>query len=218
MGAKHEIIVADYHGLSVSFTDEGWFNATAAAARYGKEPAQWLRLPGTKSYLEAFRRKYGEITYLKSRRGVGGGTWLHPKLGVRFAQWLDDDFAVWCDEQIDSLLRGTHSHFDHKHLRHEAASSYKVMSQILQEARLSEGKASAPHHFMNEAKVVNWAMTGKFEGRDRDAMSVEDLDLLAKLEVRNAVMIGRGMPYEERKTVLNVCAATWRTEQPRLGA
>lgn len=35
----------------------------------------------------------------------GGGTWLHPKLAVRFAQWLDIDFAIWCDEQIDNLIR-----------------------------------------------------------------------------------------------------------------
>ncbi len=25
---------------------------------------------------------------------------MHPKLAIRFAQWLDVDFAVWCDEQI----------------------------------------------------------------------------------------------------------------------
>jgi hypothetical protein len=36
----------------------------------------------------------------------GGGTWLHPKLAVVFARWLDIDFAVWCDLHIDALLRG----------------------------------------------------------------------------------------------------------------
>jgi len=99
------IVKFDYEGQLHSFNMHGWFNATEAAKRYGKEPAQWLRLPGTVSYMKAFRRKYGEITYLKTRRGIGGGTWLHPKLAVRFAQWLNDDFAVWCDEQIDSIIR-----------------------------------------------------------------------------------------------------------------
>lgn len=37
---------------------------------------------------------------------TGGGTWLHPKLAVAFARWLDVDFAVWCDLHIDALLRG----------------------------------------------------------------------------------------------------------------
>ena len=43
------------------------------------------------------------MRYLKTKRGQGGGTWLHPKLAVRFAQWLDPKFAVWCDMQINSL-------------------------------------------------------------------------------------------------------------------
>lgn len=41
--------------------------------------------------------------------GRGGGSWLHPKVGVRFAHWLDVRFAVWCDMKIDALLRGEQS-------------------------------------------------------------------------------------------------------------
>lgn len=35
----------------------------------------------------------------------GGGTWMHPKLAVPFARWLNVDFAIWCDLQIDSIIR-----------------------------------------------------------------------------------------------------------------
>lgn len=35
----------------------------------------------------------------------GGGTWLHPKLAVAFARWLNVHFGVWCDLQIDNLIR-----------------------------------------------------------------------------------------------------------------
>lgn len=209
MPPKHEIIVADYQGFAVSFTDDGWFNATAVAARFDKNPHDWLRLPATTAYLAAFKRKYGEISYLKTKRGAGGGTWLHPKLAVRFAQWLDDDFAVWCDEQIEGLLRGTHPHHDRQRLRHEAAASYKVMSQILQLTREAQGKTSAPHHYINEAKLVNWAASGKFQALERDSLSGPALDLLAKLEERNAVLIGLGKPYEHRKPDLQTFAAIW---------
>lgn len=41
-----------------------------------------------------------------TKAGRGGGTWLHPKLAVAFARWLDMKFAVWCDLHIDALLRG----------------------------------------------------------------------------------------------------------------
>lgn len=101
-----DIHAVEYEGFAVMFTGDGWFNATGAAKRYGKEPAQWLRLPATVAYIGAMQRKYGNFTHLKTRRGVGGGTWMHPKLSVRFTQWLDVDFAVWCDEQIDHILRG----------------------------------------------------------------------------------------------------------------
>lgn len=99
------IIKHDFQGQMHSFNADGWFNATEAAERFGRLPNEWLRLPSTISYLEAFKRKYGNIPHLTTRRGVGGGTWLHPKLAVRFAQWLNDDFAVWCDEQIDAIIR-----------------------------------------------------------------------------------------------------------------
>jgi hypothetical protein len=106
MNPSKQLHVADYNGLSVSFTGDGWFDATAAAKPYGKEPSEWLRLPGTLVYLAALERKYGKIPHFQTKRGRSGGTWLHPKLAVRFAQWLDVDFAVWCDEQIDHILRG----------------------------------------------------------------------------------------------------------------
>ena len=39
--------------------------------------------------------------------GNNRGTWLHPKLAIHFARWLDPKFAVWCDEQIEQLLSGS---------------------------------------------------------------------------------------------------------------
>lgn len=46
--------------------------------------------------------------FVKSKAGApanGGGTWLHPKLAVPMARWLDLDFAVWCDGKIDDIIR-----------------------------------------------------------------------------------------------------------------
>lgn len=49
-----------------------------------------------------------EVGLLKTKRGSpenGGGTWFHPKLGIMFARWLSADFAVWCDMEIETILR-----------------------------------------------------------------------------------------------------------------
>lgn len=56
---------------------------------------------------KAFTLKLAKTTGLVSTKaGRGGGTWVHPKLAVAFARWLDVRFAVWCDLHIDALLRG----------------------------------------------------------------------------------------------------------------
>ncbi|WP_334325295.1 KilA-N domain-containing protein [Gilliamella apicola] len=100
------IIKFDFKGHQVGFNDDGWINATEAAKKFNKVPNDWLRLPDTINYIKALQSKYGEISYLKTKRGKhDGGTWIHPKLAVRFARWLSVDFEIWCDEQIDKLIR-----------------------------------------------------------------------------------------------------------------
>lgn len=106
------IIKFNFQGQLHSFNADGWFNATEAAERFGKKPAEWLRLPETVRYLEAMMEmaEVGKSHFVHTKRGGahgGGGTWLHPKLAVRFAQWLDVKFAVWCDLQIDAIVRNS---------------------------------------------------------------------------------------------------------------
>lgn len=108
------VIPLDYEGQSVRFNTDCWINATDIAKRFGKRPAKWLELPRTQNYIAALARAMGRTDVRKSdfglvitrRGGLLQGTWLHPKLAVAFARWLDDDFAAWCDLRIDALMRG----------------------------------------------------------------------------------------------------------------
>lgn len=118
---KNDIITASYNDtISVIFTQDAFINATAIAKQFGKRPNDWLSLEGTKDYIMALHAAlFPEIalpekTVTKQNQLVitktGGladeqGTWLHPKLAVNFARWLDVRFAVWCDMQIDKLLK-----------------------------------------------------------------------------------------------------------------
>ncbi len=208
------LITSQYDGQELSFNEQGWFNATQAASKFNKSVHEWVRLPDTQKYLDALIRKYGKIPYLKTKRGNNGGTWLHPKLAVRFAQWLDIDFALWCDEQIDHLLRGSHPIFDKRRLRHQAAATYKAVSAVLQLSRQQQGKETKPHHYMNEARLINWAITGQFTGLDRDALSYDELDLLAELEAQDLILIGSQCTYDQRKTALNLFAQNFRSNRP----
>ena len=111
------VIPFEYKGQPVSFNTEGWINATEIAKRFGKRPVKWLELPSTKSYMKALSRalSMGDVRksdvglVISKKGGRGQGTWIHPKLAVAFARWLDDDFAVWCDLRIDALLRSSPS-------------------------------------------------------------------------------------------------------------
>ena len=217
------IIHLDYQGTPVTFNESGWFNATVAAAHYGKEVYEWLRLPETRRYLDALSRRHGINRenpgfWIKTRRGKAGGTWLHPRLGVRFAQWLNVDFAVWCDEQIEGFLKGQHPHFDWRRARSQATASFKVMNDVLQMVREESGKVTARHHFINEARLINGVLSGQFSALDRERLSESELSLLANLEVRNSVLIGRNLPYAERKLILKQHAIDLRPAPTTLEA
>lgn len=201
-----------YDGHVVTYRDDGWFNATQAAAKFGKKPNEWLRLPSTDDYISALCRqlrneKISLLKAIRQGRDRPDGKWLHPKLAVHFARWLDVDFAVWCDMQIDEIIRGS---MDWKLQRHAAASSYKVMSQMLRESRIQDGKGCATHHYMNEAKLVNWVLQGEFCGLDRERLNAQELDLLASLEVQNTLLLARGLDYATRKPLLEQFARDWR--------
>ena len=218
------LITSQYDGQELSFNEQGWFNATQASKQFGKRPNDWLNLVETQDYIQALSDVMGIsitskngncINLIKTKRGKeDGGTWLHPKLAVPFSRWLDVRFGIWCDIQIDSLLRGNHPIFDKRRLRHQAAATYKAVSAVLQLSRQQQGKETKPHHYMNEARLINWAMTGQFTGLDRDSLSYDELDLLAELEAQDLILIGSQCTYDQRKTALNLFAQNFRSNRP----
>ena len=213
------LVKAEFDDIAVTFTEEAWFNATMVAEQFEKRPIDWLNQDGTKEYVSALASllKCEPKSLLKTKRGNNGGTWMHPRLGVPFARWLDVRFGVWCDDQIYKILTCNHPHYDWRKLRHEATASYKVMGQILQLTLQRMGKSCAPHHFSNEAKMINWVLMGKFGKIDRDGLSSGDLDLLAKLENMDTVLIGCGAIYDDRKKELEQFASEQRNRAPTSG-
>ena len=209
-----KLIKADFDGHAMQFNDAGWFNATAAADKFGKRVQHWLDNKETQEYIEKLNsRLSGDLNtdatgIISTKKGRNGGTWLHPKLAVAFARWLSVDFSIWCDEQIDKIIHGERESIDWGMMRHASKSSNKVANEILQMVRNEQGKETKHFHYANEAKLVNYALTGKFEPIDRDSLSAEDLDLLASLENRNSVLIGREVDRETRKEILCQMAHT----------
>ena len=116
------IITASYNEvISVDFTSDAWFNATAAAKQFNKRPIDWLNLESTKEYVRVLHNAVfpeihvsGILTLeqnqlVRTKKGSpenGGGSWFHPELAVEFARWLSVGFSIWCNTTIRKILRG----------------------------------------------------------------------------------------------------------------
>lgn len=62
------------------------------------------------------------------------------------------------------------------------------------------GKGTAPHIFVNEAKLIRFALVGNESAKwDRDRLGCEDLKLLGMAERLDMRLIARGVPYADRK-------------------
>ncbi|MDC7713464.1 KilA-N domain-containing protein [Vogesella sp. LYT5W] len=100
------LITKEYQGMPFVFREDGYFNMTKAAEKFGKRLDKFFSTDETREYIEALdsisnTTERGEL--IQTRRG-NGGTWAHPKLAIRFVQWLDVRFAVWCDSIIEDIL------------------------------------------------------------------------------------------------------------------
>ena len=105
-----------FGSTAVSFRQDGYLNATAIATHFGKQPRDYLKTEQTQQYIAALAEYLSSKTkvlveenqlVVVKNGGNARGTWLHPKLAIHFARWLDPRFAVWCDEQIEQILSGS---------------------------------------------------------------------------------------------------------------
>ena len=111
-------LIKSFGDIAVSFRNDGFLNASAIAAHFGKRVPDFLKTEQNQEYISALAEhlsKTLKIVFDKNQLVIvkkgspanGGGTWLHPKLAIHFARWLDPRFAVWCDEQIEQILSGS---------------------------------------------------------------------------------------------------------------
>jgi prophage antirepressor-like protein len=185
----------------VSTSDEPWFVAkdVAVALGYtwkgpadnlGHIPEQWkgvrsVRTPGGSQRM-AVLSEQGLYFFL--------GRSDKPK-ALPFQMWLAGDV-------VPSIRKTGQYKADWHKERHASAASFKVLTAMLQLKRELEGKETKPHHYINEAKLINWAITGQFTDLDRDNLDKHELNLLARLEERSACLIAMSMSYPLRKQAL----------------
>ena len=78
----------------------------------------------------------------------------------------------------------------------------RYLTDALVEARQVAGKPTCAHHFMTEARLCNWAMTGEFSALDEQALNNDQLTVLGKIRDREAALLVAGLEYPARKAHL----------------
>lgn len=112
----NELAVREYLGNKIEFkTIEGYVyaNANQMANGFGGSDKlkNWKNSPNTKRYIEALEKSLGKnyptelILVNQGGKAKEQGTWIHEKLILNFARYLNVEFELWCDEQIAILLR-----------------------------------------------------------------------------------------------------------------
>lgn len=168
------------------------------------------------SHLEVIESEFGRVAFQMGTLETKGG-----KQKVRFALLteLQATFLITlmrntkrvvqfkatlvkAFDQMRQLIARRQGVPDWKTARIDAATGFRILTQVLQERRLQDGKDVKPHHFMNEARLLNWTVLGEFKGKDRQTLSKFELAALSRLEVTSAIMIARGWDYERRKQEL----------------
>ena len=194
------IVISD---TSIRQDARGRFNLNdlhrAAGGGEKHSPNRWTRSEGYKGLIGVLTPKMAFAPAVSRRGGKVPGTFVCKELVYAYAMWISPEFSLEVIQTFDKAVQGQ---IDWKFLRSAAASSAKVANDILKMTRQEAGKDTASHHYSNEARMVNSILSGEYKGLDRNSLSSDQLALLTYLQERNAVLIGRGLSYQQRKELL----------------
>jgi hypothetical protein len=102
-------LIKSWNGRTIRIREDRYVNLTDMAQASGKRFPDWNRLDSSRSYLKTLSAVVQISTTELVRTQQGGtpenqGTWGHPKVAIRFAQWCSDELAVRVDSWVDELL------------------------------------------------------------------------------------------------------------------
>jgi hypothetical protein len=153
--------------------------------------------------------------------GRKGGTFAHPDIAFEFASWISAEFRLYLIREFQHLKADENARLSHEWSLPRTLSkiNYRIQNQAIK-AKLIPPEVSpedASATYSAEADILNTALFGQtasewreanpgLRGNMRDYATVEQLLVLANLEIVNAELIHLGMPAEERLKRLNEIA------------
>ncbi len=90
---------------------DGYINVTQICQASGKFYANWKQQDTSEQYLQAVSERIGIPIGSLVQSVTNGprnsrGTWAHPRIALRIAQWCSPNFAAQVDEWLEAWIRG----------------------------------------------------------------------------------------------------------------
>jgi prophage antirepressor-like protein len=103
------IIFKEYNGKKIRIREDRYVNLTDMANATGKKVNDWYRLKSTDEYLKAFNELTGitadQLIQINESSGANElrGTYGHPKVAIRFAQWCSPHLEFFMTQYYSDL-------------------------------------------------------------------------------------------------------------------
>ena len=102
-------LIKSWNDRAIRIRNDRYGSLTDMAQASGKLFGHWHNLKSTKSYLAALESVIAIpitdlVQVIQGGDPQNQGTWGHPKVAIRFAQWCSDEFAVQVDVWTDELM------------------------------------------------------------------------------------------------------------------
>lgn len=181
----------------------------AAGGERRNDPHDWLRLKQTTELVQELSDTGIPVTTI--RGGKVQGTYVCKELVYAYAMWISAKFHLHVIRTFDAIAAKEQIRVAY---RDTARLEYKPMTDAIKHERESQGKQIAPHHFSNEADLINRIALGMTSAKFRvhheigkkepirDYLTPEQIHCITELQRANTVFITMGWDFEQRKASL----------------
>lgn len=159
------IITRNYLGNNIQFKmieGQVYANANKMAEAFGGSDKlkNWKNSSNTQRYIQALEKSLGKIypTELiivkQGGKATEQGTWIHEKLILNFARYLNVEFELWCDEQIATLLKDGKVEIKQKPLTPAEFLLQQAQLMVEMESRVTEVEKDVKRLEHNQRRTI----------------------------------------------------------------
>ena len=186
-----EYLLRDISGVEIEQRyKDGYINATKLSNAHKlktgqrREPSEWLGNQRTKETLNHLSGSTGIpvdllIQKITTGSNINRGTYIHPKLAVRYGMWLSDDFGFLVEQWVEDWLttgRNPLADMDRVGLRDSLKDDSRLrmtdqVKEYLEQIRRYDDKKYSGMFFARVHDAINKAVTGETAKQMKNRLS-----------------------------------------------